>query len=196
MHVEYLTGSSSNTQPGLNITAPANGTTITAGSSLTFTASSIDTEDGNISSNIAWSSSINNSLGSGASVTATLSPGTHTITASITDSGGLSNSRQITVTVNPLQTNTAPTVNITGPANGTSVPAGTALTFSATATDTQDGTLSSRVVWSSSLDGALGQGASVTATLSKGRHTITARVTDNGGLSASVQIGIRITRAR
>ena len=50
-----------------------------------------------------------------------------------------------------------------------------------TATD-EDGDLAASLAWSSSLDGAIGSGASFsTTTLSLGSHTITASVTDSGG---------------
>ena len=92
--------------------------------------------------------------------------------------------------------NTPPGVNITGPANGTTVVEGTALTFTATANDSEGGDLGANVVWSSNKDGVLGTGRNITTTLSKGRHTITATVTDSGGLSASDQVTVRIRKAR
>ena len=79
-----------NTDPSVGITAPPNGTTVDEGTSLTFTAGADDDQDGNISANIVWSSNQNGGLGAGASVSARLPVGTHVITASITDSGGLS----------------------------------------------------------------------------------------------------------
>jgi hypothetical protein len=49
-------------------------------------------------------------------------------------------------------TNTAPTVSISSPISGTSVVQGTALTFSGSASDTQDGTLTNSISWSSSIE--------------------------------------------
>jgi hypothetical protein len=89
--------------------------------------------------------------------------------------------------------NTPPAVSITAPANGSSYPQGTAVTFTGTASDTQDGSLSGSIVWTSSLSGSLGTGASVTATLSGGTHTITARVTDSGGLQSTSSITVTIS---
>ena len=90
--------------------------------------------------------------------------------------------------------NTAPTVVVTAPANGSSFPAGQQVSFTGTATDAEDGTLSGSLSWSSSLDGALGTGASVaTSTLSVGTHTVTASVTDSGGLSGSGVVSVTIT---
>jgi hypothetical protein len=90
-------------------------------------------------------------------------------------------------------TNTAPAVVIASPANGASVVEGTAVAFSGSASDTQDGNLSGNLQWTSSIDGALGSGPSLTRTLSIGSHVITARVTDSGGLSASAAVSVTIT---
>jgi beta-lactam-binding protein with PASTA domain len=89
--------------------------------------------------------------------------------------------------------NQPPTVSITGPADGTSVVEGTALTFAGTANDGEEGNLGANLAWNSSLQGALGNGVSVDATLSAGVHTITASATDSGGLSGSDQITVTIT---
>jgi Subtilase family len=89
-----------NTAPVVSITSPANGSSFPQGTSINFAGSAIDAQDGNISASLAWTSSINGSIGSGASFsTSALSIGVHTITASVTDSGGLPGSNSITVTV-------------------------------------------------------------------------------------------------
>jgi bacterial leucyl aminopeptidase len=89
--------------------------------------------------------------------------------------------------------NTPPTVSITAPANGSSYPSGTAVTFTGTASDTQDGPLSGSIAWTSSISGALGTGASISRTLTAGTHTIQAQVTDSGGLSSAASITVTIT---
>ena len=90
-------------------------------------------------------------------------------------------------------TDTAPTVRILAPANGTSVASGTSIAFSGSASDSPDGTISSRLVWRSSRDGQIGTGASFSRTLTAGSHTITASVTDSTGHSASASVGITVT---
>ncbi len=93
-------GGPGNTAPVVTITAPANGSSFAQGASITFTGTANDAEDGNISTSLTWTSSINGTIGSGASFsTSSLSAGNHTITASVTDSGGLPGSAQITLTV-------------------------------------------------------------------------------------------------
>jgi hypothetical protein len=91
--------------------------------------------------------------------------------------------------------NTAPTVTITAPANNSSFTSGTSVTFSGTASDTQDGNLTANLVWTSNLQqGTIGNGGSFsTSTLSVGSHTITASVTDSGGLSGNASRQITIT---
>lgn len=89
--------------------------------------------------------------------------------------------------------NTAPNLTITAPATGGSFPQGTAITLSGTAVDTQDGTISNLIAWSSSRDGALGTGASRSVTLTAGAHTLTATVTDTGGLTSTKTVAITIT---
>ena len=90
----------------------------------------------------------------------------------------------------------APLVNITGPAENTTVSAPTALPFPGTASDAEDGVLSGSLVWSSNKGEVLGTGASVTTTLSKGRHTITATVTDSEGSSGADTVRVRIRKQR
>jgi hypothetical protein len=72
----------------------------------------------------------------------------------------------------------APTVGVVSPPSGTTVPFGQAVTLTGQASDPQQGNLSASLVWTSSLDGALGTGASLTRSLGPGWHTITATVTD------------------
>jgi hypothetical protein len=84
-------------------------------------------------------------------------------------------------------------VTITAPADGSTFTEGTSVGFSGTASDAEDGDLSSSLSWSSDLDGAIGSGASFsTSTLSVGSHTVTASVTDSGGLGGSDSIGVTI----
>jgi hypothetical protein len=91
-----LTG---NTAPIVQITAPQ---TLAIGSAIELTVQAIDNEDGDLSTQIAWVSSIDGNLGIGASITVTLSEGSHTITATVTDNEGMvpdfESNLQITIT--------------------------------------------------------------------------------------------------
>lgn len=106
-------------------------------------------------------------------------------------SSGFSNIGQ--ATTQAATSNTAPTVSIANPLNNASYPSGAAVSFSGTATDGQDGTLTSSLQWTSSLDGAIGTGGSFSKALSAGTHSITARVSDSGGLSGSSLVTMVIT---
>jgi hypothetical protein len=90
---------SPNTQPLVAITDPADGTSVVEGALLSFAGTANDAEDGDLGAALVWESTIDGSLGVGASTDATLSRGVHTITATSTDSGGLPGSVQITVTI-------------------------------------------------------------------------------------------------
>lgn len=93
------TSTGKNTAPSVNISSPGNGSSFSSGASVTFSGSAIDNQDGNLSSSLGWTSSVEGFLGYGASLNRVLSTGSHTITASIRDSGGLLGSAQITVNI-------------------------------------------------------------------------------------------------
>ena len=100
LHVEYDQGV--NIAPTVSITGPADGSSFSDADVVDFTGSATDTEDGDISSSIGWSSNVSGPLGTGAAVSAQLSLGTHVITATSTDSGGLEHIDTITVNVDPV----------------------------------------------------------------------------------------------
>ncbi|HEY3246246.1 MAG TPA: S8 family serine peptidase, partial [Phycisphaerae bacterium] len=110
---------SGNTPPSVSITSPANGASFAQGATITFTGSASDTQDGDLSVGLVWTSNLQGQIGTGASfVRNDLVVGTHTITASVTDSGGLSGSASITLTIqNPNSPPSAPT-NTTAANNG------------------------------------------------------------------------------
>jgi hypothetical protein len=90
----------------------------------------------------------------------------------------------------PAKTNTAPVVTIVAPLPGLSITVGTSIAFTGSAQDKEDGVLSSKIKWTSNLDGLLGTGSSLSKTLTVGTHTVVATVTDSGGVtrSASTQV--------
>jgi hypothetical protein len=162
--------------------------TVAAATAVTFSGSATDTKDGDLSSRLVWKSSISGQIGTGATFTRTLTAGSHTITATVIDSIGFTTQAGIIVNVTSGTANTPPTVTITAPVNGASMPAGTTVTFAGSSTDTGDGTLTSRLAWRSSIDGAIGTGGTFTRALTAGTHTITATVTDSGGLTTQKAI--------
>lgn len=96
-----LTVNSANTAPVVTITAPANGASYSAGVATTLSASATDAQDGNRTGSLAWSSNLSGPLGSGGSLSVVLGVGSHTITATATDTAGLSGSATRLVMVIP-----------------------------------------------------------------------------------------------
>ena len=88
--------------------------------------------------------------------------------------------------------NTAPAVSITSPANGASFDSRTSISFAGSASDTEEGTLTDSLIWTSSIDGQIGTGGSLSVVLSGGTHTITASVTDSGNLTGSTSITVTV----
>jgi subtilisin family serine protease len=191
-----------NTAPTVSISGPADNSQFTSGSSITFTGTASDTPDGNLTGSLSWSSNRDGTIGSGGSFpTSSLSVGTHTITASVTDAGGLSGSASITVTINsappPPPPNTAPVVSISSPANNSSFAKNTAISFSGSASDAEDGSITSNLVWTSYKNGSttgqiIGTGGSFSAKLTPGSYVITASVSDSAGASNSASIKITV----
>ncbi len=130
-----LNATPSNTPPVVTVTSPANGSTFASGSPIAFAASANDDNDGNLSAGLSWSSSLDGPIGTGASFsTSALTVGTHTITASVTDSGSAAGSDSITVTVTGVSS-PPPTVTVTAPNGGERVFINTATTIRWTATN-------------------------------------------------------------
>ncbi len=179
--------------PVVTITDPPTGTVVFAGTPLVFRGDASDPEDGALGAQPAWSSSLDGVLGTGPTITAgALRPGTHTITAAATDADGLTSTAQVAVRVRTP--NVAPAVSITAPADGAAAPVGSMLTLHGSAHDEFDGDLGSRLAWSSSRDGALGTGTSVsTSHLRIGTHVLTASVTDSDGAGGAAHVTVTIT---
>src|SRR5206468_4288008 len=141
------------------ITAPASGAILEIGAATTLTATASDPEDGSLAPVVAWTSSRDGAIGTGGSITlSTLSAGTHVITASATDGVGKTGRATITVLVDAT-----PTVSISTPLTSAVFVQGETITFVATATDTEEGTLTSGITWQPNRDGTLtGTGGTIT----------------------------------
>ncbi len=159
---------------------------------LTIVFSGVATEPpGDISANIRWFLDGNQvKVGSSWNCNTTpLALGSHTVVARILDAENLETVQSITFKLE--KGNTAPVVTIIKPVNGATFKTSIGIDFQGTATDVEDGDLSANLQWTSSLNGAIGTGASLNKLLSTaGTHTITATVTDGGGLKASATTSI------
>ena len=189
-NVHTATIEDNDTPPVVTITAPLDGATEAMGTNITFTATAID-NDGDLSGNLFWESDLDGDIGNGATfMYGGLSPGMHIITARVFDSDGLEGTDAIIINI----TNTAPNVTITDPPDGLMVQEGANIMFAATAIDSEEGDLSPGLTWIASLDGGIGSGPSVnTAALSVGTQTVTASVTDGGGLVGNDAVTVTVT---
>ena len=95
--------------PVVVITEPGNNYQVEQGTAIVFIATANDYEDGNISNNISWNSSLDSSIGNGNSITiSTLTIGTHQISASVIDSANISSIDTVTVVITDPNTATTP----------------------------------------------------------------------------------------
>ena len=88
-----------NDAPAVSILQPSDGATFDSGASITFEGTATDTEDGDLTGGLSWTSSIDGPIGTGGIFSTTLSDGSHTVTAEVTDSGGKTGSVSIKLTV-------------------------------------------------------------------------------------------------
>ena len=86
--------------------------------------------------------------------------------------------------------NSPPSVVITTPGMDSTFSSGSVETFTGGATDPESGDITGSLKWTSSIDGDLGAGQSVSRILSVGTHTITASVTDLAGKTGAATIRI------
>ncbi len=103
---------SSDLPPVVSISSPTNNSFFQVGiDNVAFSATAIDDIDGDLTNSIVWSSNLDGTIGNtgGSFNTNSLSVGTHTITASATDSQIQEGTASITVTIIPV----VPTCNVT-----------------------------------------------------------------------------------
>jgi hypothetical protein len=177
-----------NLPPTVSVTVPADGNAFNEDDgAIAFAASAVDPEDGEISASISWNSNLDGDF----TPPAALSVGTHTVTASATDSSGLTAWSTITIRIDAHE-NLAPEVTLNAPLDGESVYSNNwPIAFTATAIDPEQGDLSASIEWLSSLDGEF----TSPTTLSTGQHVITANVTDSQGLTGSAEMILNVLEA-
>jgi hypothetical protein len=109
--VEFPSGMSlaGGSPPDVHVISPNNNVTVLQHASVVLQASAWDIDEQLLpEANVTWSSDRDGPLGSGRIFAIrTLSPGTHLLTLTGTDSTGLSTSRQVTVTVTPRAVRTS-----------------------------------------------------------------------------------------
>ena len=186
-----------NTPPSVSLSSPANNASFAAGSAITLNANAADA-NGTISKVEFFNGTTKlgeDVAGPYSFVWNNLAAGTYTITARATDNqSAATTSTPVTITV-VGNTNTAPTVNITSPANSANFNAGSAITINANATDS-NGTVSKVEFFRGTTK--LGEDTSspysfTWSNVAAGSYSITARATDNQNAttnSASITITV------
>jgi hypothetical protein len=88
-HLELDYAWEENTAPTISLVSPTNPLTVAHDQQVYLRAFAGDAEDGDLSSNVTWTSNISGLLGQGSLLYVTLVPGLHTLTATVTDTQGL-----------------------------------------------------------------------------------------------------------
>lgn len=90
----------------------------------------------------------------------------------------------------------APKALIISPATGDTFTSADTVTFTGTASDMEDGSLSgSSLQWTSNLQGALGSGKSISANLKPGTHVITLTATDSSSATGTASVTLVVSAA-
>ena len=90
---------SNNTAPSVTISSPANNISVSETSSIMFSGSASDSQDGNLTATLRWTSNLVGQIGSGGSFSRALPAGVHLITAGASDTTGLVGSQAVTLVV-------------------------------------------------------------------------------------------------
>jgi len=184
-----------NSRPAVSILTPIANELFTGSQLIFFEALTLDTEDGELpDSGVEWTSSINGVLGTGVALTMAatdLSEGIHLITATATDSGGLTSTASVTIRVFRSFLANLPPVADAGldQVFECSSPVGASVTL--------DGSRSSdptgdplMFTWTGSFGTVTGP--TPTITLPLGPHTITLTVVDDRGKSDSDVVTVTV----
>jgi hypothetical protein len=187
----------SNTPPTLTLEHPTSAQVVRTGQALQLTAHVEDAEDGAaLGERVVWVASDSGQLASGASTTATFTePGEQTLTATVTDSGGLVASASVVLQVLDAR---APSLVIREPASGSVWNLGQVLPLRCEARSVAGEPLpDSAIQWTSALSGPLPSGAQATLGVA-GEDTLTCLATDPATgerTMASVPVTVRSTQA-
>jgi hypothetical protein len=125
-----------------------------------------------------------------------LEPFDHEVTSTLSvrvisqDTGGLGIEQPVTVTVDDV--NEAPLVSITAPGGAESALPDDPIQLEASATDPEEGDISSRIEWHSDIEGYLGTDAALEVSLQAGMHEIRAMAMDTQGLGSTATTRVAV----
>ncbi|UOB16797.1 glycosyl hydrolase family 18 protein [Abyssalbus ytuae] len=192
----FANGGGGNTPPSVTITSPQTGATFDAGSNISITANASDS-DGSITKVEFYNGST--LLGEKTSTPYTfswnnVSAGSYSIIVKAYDNEGSTSTNSVNITVNGIGGNELPTVSITSPLSGDTFTAGSTITISANASDS-DGSISKVEFYNGTT--LLGEQATSPytfnwANVAAGSYTINVKAIDNenGIGTASVSITV------
>ena len=180
-----------NTPPKVVILQP--GPEVTYGFPATFEATAIDLEDGEDCCVVRWTSDVDGFLGTGSGALNALSAGVHQVTASATDSDGVTGTDTVTVTA----LNDPPLAEIVFPTEGETLASNKTWVFNAQASDVnQLGVPCEAFAWESDhpddpdLDGC----EPTVAFSALGTRTWTVTATDEEGAQGTASVTIDVTQ--
>lgn len=90
---------STDSKPAMVITSPANGAVLNGHEGVVLSANALDAKDGDLGDEVEWSSNRDGALTPDPEGRVTLTPGSHVIRATVTNSGGASSTASVNVTV-------------------------------------------------------------------------------------------------
>jgi len=200
--------------PEATILAPTDGLIAVLGSEISFLGQVADRGTASADLTIVWSSSLDGTLLDGSVDSegrsewnsTELSLGEHTITLVVVDPLGASASDSVAITVSEEQPeNQVPSITIEEPGTTSVYSSDDAVPLSTTVSDPEDEAEALSVTWevaesgdvliSNSVPNSSGV-SSASASLPEGSWTLTATVTDSGGLTAQASVAVEITGAQ
>jgi hypothetical protein len=184
-------GTNEDGSPAATIISPSIDSQYALGESITFSGSASDNEDGALSGvSLAWSSSLDGSLGTGGTVVnALVTVGTHTISFAATDSDGLTGLATVSIEV---VDNFVPVVSLLQPADGSFHHSGDSILFQGSAADSEDGNITgTQLTWFNGPT-QIGSGATVQTALANGTHEVTLQAVDSENAIGTATITIHI----
>jgi len=186
-----------NTPPEVHITNPVNNKAFVENSTVVFSGTAVDIEDGVMSGgSVTWTSDVAGLLGTGTEISVeSLSLGQHIITMRAVDSESAESTDVIRIVITPSgAANTLPSALISLPMDGSVFTVGTGITLQGAGDDEHDGSMfGDALTWLSDIDGILGIGNTLAiSTLSIGRHVVSLVALDSGGLADTAYVHINI----